>query len=84
MRAYGAHNEEELDRKLRDKYNALRLGPLTDEEFKNLKDTEYGDAENPFSSDNERECREQGKVYVRGHYTRKGEWVRGYCRNRRK
>lgn len=39
MRSYGAHNEEELDRRLRDKYNSLHLGPLTDEEFKNLKGT---------------------------------------------
>ena len=42
----------------------------------------YGDAE-AFRSDNERECREHGKVYVRGHYTRDGDWVKGYCRKKR-
>ena len=41
----------------------------------------YGDAE-AFRSDNERECREHGKVYVRGHHTRDGDWVKGYCRER--
>ena len=41
----------------------------------------YGDTE-AFRSDNERECREHGKVYVRGHHTRDGDWVKGYCRDR--
>lgn len=47
-----------------------------------MRDIEEG--EDVFRTDNERECKERGQLYVRGHYTRKGEWVRGYCRNRRK
>ena len=44
----------------------------------------YGDEKDPFRSDNERECREHGKIYVRGHHTRDGDWVRPHCRKRRR
>lgn len=76
MRAYGAHNEEELDRRLRDKYDSLHLGSLTDEEFKNLKDTEYVDESKLYAPIGG--C-PKGKYMVHGFERKDGTYVKSYC-----
>lgn len=76
MRAYGAHNEEELDRRLRDKYNSLGLGSLTDEKFKNLKDTESVDERKLYAPIGG--C-PKGEHMVHGFERKDGTYVKAHC-----
>ena len=79
MRAYGAHNEEELDRRLRDKYYSLHLDPLTDEEFKNLKDTEYVDESKLYVPIAPIDGCPKGEYMVHGFERKDGTYVKSYC-----
>ncbi len=76
MRAYGVRNEEDFDRRLRDKYNSLHLGPLTDEKFKNLKDTEYVDESKLYAPIGG--C-PKGQYMVHGFERKDGTYVRSHC-----
>ena len=76
MLAYGVNNEEELDRRLRDKYDSLGLGPLTDEKFKNLKDTEYVDEKKLYAPIGG--C-PKGEYMVHGFERKDGTYVQSHC-----